>query len=77
LYKLAKYSHSSLSAAWTMSPSLMEANLVVKARIVAMWNLFWWDFVKHRQLSLLVESCQDVEIGDDRRGRTRSCLTGG
>ena len=43
LYRLAKYSHSSLSAAWTMSPSLMEANLVVSARIVEMWNLFWWD----------------------------------
>jgi hypothetical protein len=45
LYRLAKYSHSSLSAACTISPSLMEANLVVRARIVAMWNLFWCDCV--------------------------------
>jgi hypothetical protein len=28
-----------------MSPSLIEANLVVRARMVAMWNLFWCDCV--------------------------------
>lgn len=55
LYRLAKYSHSSLSAAWTMSPSLMEANLVVRVRMVAMWNLFWWDCAKYRQLSVLMD----------------------
>jgi hypothetical protein len=34
LYRLAKYSHSSLSAEATTSPSLMEANLAVRSRIV-------------------------------------------
>ena len=40
LYRLAKYSHSSLSAALTMSPSLIEANLAVSSLMVVAWNLF-------------------------------------
>jgi hypothetical protein len=45
LYRLAKYSHISLSAVYTISLSLIEANLVIKMRMVVIWNLFWYDCV--------------------------------
>ncbi len=43
LYRVAKYSHSSLSAGLMGSPSRMVANFCVNRLSEAAWNLFWWD----------------------------------
>ena len=64
LYRFAKYSHSSLSAEATTSPSLMEANLAVRSRMVRAWNLFWWDLsaLLVRQSEACVEAGRELKL---------------
>ncbi len=50
LYRLAKYYNSSVAS--TTSSLFIEANLVTRSRMVAMWNLFWCD-CKHETLLAL------------------------